>query len=111
LSGAVTYRLAREEALSAMRVIQGSALRHLAVTSAGLAAEPIADEPSSETQQVPPAALLDARSQEAVVAANFFSASFSSSRVVPTVFKVGKTTCSRNTRELIPAPLVRSLSW
>jgi GNAT superfamily N-acetyltransferase len=49
----VTYRLACEEDLSAMRVIQGTALHHLAATSgrAGLAVEPITDEPSFEMRQ------------------------------------------------------------
>jgi hypothetical protein len=38
-----------------MRVIQGTALRHLAVAgSAGLAAEPITDEPSFEMRQALP---------------------------------------------------------
>jgi ribosomal protein S18 acetylase RimI-like enzyme len=48
------YRLAREEDLSAMRVIQGTALRHLAVTSGSSdpSAVPISNDPSFEVRHL-----------------------------------------------------------
>ncbi len=50
----VNYRLAREDDLSAMRVIQGTALRHLIVTREGKrpSAMPITDQPSAEMRHV-----------------------------------------------------------
>ena len=54
LSNGITYRLAREDDLSVMRVIQSTALRHLIVMREGKdpSAMPITDEPSSEMRHV-----------------------------------------------------------